>query len=78
MKYKNIEGQKFGHLTVIEKDSRRDAKGRYFWICRCGCGQLLSVRGDQLRLGVSTRCNLCARSGRPSVFIERGDEHGTV
>lgn len=75
MRYKDIKGQRFGQLKVIEKDTRKNAKGQAYWICRCQCERLLSVRGDGLRLGTSTRCSECGSKARPSRYIEEGDTH---
>jgi hypothetical protein len=33
----NLIGQKFNHLTVIEKVKSRDGRNS-FWLCRCDCG----------------------------------------
>lgn len=80
MKYKDIKGQKFGSLTVIQRSSRRNAKQQLYWICRCDCGRLLVVRGDNLRNGISTKCSICARgrAGVLSRFVEEGEINGTV
>lgn len=36
-KIRDLAGVKVGMLTVIEKDGVND-RGRYFWICKCDCG----------------------------------------
>ena len=79
MSYIDIKGQRFGHLKVIQRSSRKNAAHQLYWICRCDCGRLLSVRGDNLRLGVSTQCAICAgTNGRSSVFCKEGDMNGIV
>lgn len=78
MSIKDMKGQRFGHLTVIQRSSRRNAKQQVYWVCRCDCGRLFSTRGDNLRRGITTRCSDCWGKGRKSVFVEEGDEHGVV
>lgn len=79
MRFKNIKGQRFGNLTVLQRSPKKNAKGQVYWICRCDCKRLLVVRGDDLRLGTTVRCSVCRGSaGRPSVFVEGCEEHGTL
>lgn len=77
MKYKDIKGQRFGYLTVIQRSPRRNAKQQMYWICRCDCGRYLVVRGDSLRRGEAVHCSVCRgdKAGRLSRFIEEGDIH---
>lgn len=44
----NMTGQKIGKLTVIERDIARKS-GAAYWICKCDCGNTISVRGNNLR-----------------------------
>lgn len=49
MNRKDLEpGTKFGKLEVIEKDTKVGKHGQKYYICRCECGNTISV----------TRCNL--------------------
>lgn len=50
---KDITGQTFGRLIVIEKDQIR--KGNY-WKCKCNCGNVVSVRGVDLKRGAVKSC----------------------
>ena len=62
----DLTGQKFGRLTVINRDLERDEKelrqgkrrGNVHWLCRCDCGneKLLSVTGWQLKSGHTQSC----------------------
>lgn len=51
-----LAGQRFGLLTVL----RRNGSLRKFaaWLCRCDCGQEVTVRGDKLREGRRKSCTL--------------------
>lgn len=68
MYVKNISGERFGELLVIERTGRTDLKRRAYWKCKCLiCGRFIEVRGDNLRRGASTKCCKCHNgSGRGS------------
>lgn len=53
-KFIDLTGQKFGRLTVIERDTSRT--GRAYWICKCSCGTVKSICGKNLRNGTATSC----------------------
>ncbi len=50
----NLVGQKFNKLTVIERDYSQNK--RPYWLCKCDCGNIVSVRGDLLRSGNTKAC----------------------
>ena len=52
----DLTGQRFGKLTVIRGDPERDKKGNVKWICRCDCGNTVSVAGCLLRYGNTRSC----------------------
>lgn len=51
----DITGQKFGKLTVIENAGKRDGR-RYYWKCKCECGNEIIVLGTSLRNGNTKSC----------------------
>lgn len=54
---KNLIGKRFNNLTVIELDTAKTEKTkRSYWICKCRCGNLKSVRGDSLANGSIKSC----------------------
>ena len=59
----DLVGQKFGHLTVIQRDGS-DNRGEAKWLCQCDCGntQLISVLGSNLRSGHTQSCGCERRS----------------
>ena len=59
---KNIKGQKFGQLTVV--DFAYSKKGLAFWSCKCDCGKEIIVRGNHLRTGHTTSCGCYALNAR--------------
>lgn len=60
-KVKDLTGQKFGRLTVIERDTSAK-KGRSKWICKCDCGKTISVYKNHLTSGHTSSCG-CAKAG---------------
>lgn len=81
--FKDLRGQKFGKLTVIDRvsDSPRigDRRPRVQWLCGCDCGQQIIVRSDHLLSGETQSCGCYQkkRAGeanrRTTPFIIRGD-----
>ena len=45
---------KFGRLTVIKCDGKRN--NSIYWICRCECGKFKSIRGANLKNGHTKSC----------------------
>lgn len=53
----DLTGQVFSGWTVIEQDKKMSRqKNRAYWVCKCECGTVKSVRGESLRKGTSTSC----------------------
>jgi len=50
----NINGQKFGKLTVI-KHSHTKNKHSYYW-CQCECGTTIQIRTDSFKSGKTISC----------------------
>lgn len=63
---KDLSGQRFGRLAVIERAGTR--KNFALWLCRCDCGKFSEVRSDLLRSGQTVSCGCFAR--------ERSTTHG--
>lgn len=54
-KLKDISGQKFGRLTVLDKLHNHHKRNTY-WLCVCECGNLVEVQGSTLKNGRSKSC----------------------
>jgi hypothetical protein len=67
----NLEGQRFGRLTVLHEAERSQA-GQIRWACRCDCSNQVIVRGGDLRDGNTTSCG-CFQRGATS---EANTTHG--
>lgn len=52
----NLTGQRFSYLTVIEEDLENSTPGNIKWKCRCDCGNIVSVKGGNLKSGNTTSC----------------------
>ena len=74
---KNLAGQKFGRLTVIERAENKN--GLVTWKCKCDCGKECVVRSNDL-LSNSTKSCGCLReeaSHKPKNF-KHGMSHTKV
>lgn len=56
MKLIDLTGQRFGRLTVVEKDKNKKTSTGSYWICQCDCGNIKSVRSAHLRKGKIVSC----------------------
>lgn len=53
--FKDISGQRFGRLLVIEKTNERSGSN-IKWRCQCDCGNIIITSGHNLRKGLSKSC----------------------
>lgn len=74
---KNLTGQVYGRLTVIERASNV-VSGRPRWVCRCSCGTETTVDSLNLYSGNTKSCGCLRkevaqererRSGRPTLGV---------
>lgn len=59
--FKDETGRTFGDLTVLACLGTSLGRSAIF-LCRCVCGEEISVGGQDLRRGHSTRCRKCGRA----------------
>jgi hypothetical protein len=57
---RDLSGQRFHHLVVIERDQTNSKAGRARWLCRCDCGAETVVSGNNLPNGSVKSCG-CLR-----------------
>lgn len=57
----DLTGQKFGKLLVISKDINKKTNSGSYWICKCDCGKIKSVKSSSLRRGEIQSCG-CLRN----------------
>lgn len=62
-KYKNLVGQKFNRLTVIEL-SEDYKPGKRFWKCKCDCGNVIYLDTARLTTGHTKSCGCLQTESR--------------
>lgn len=70
--FKDLTGQRFGRLTVIEKAKNI---GEYTtWKCKCDCGNMLITRGNSLKSGRTKSCGCYNHEVRinQKIFLTHG------
>lgn len=70
----NLVGRKFGKLIVLSQDTSRESNFSY-WVCRCECGNIKSIRGTSLTSGKQISCG-CEQKKRLSLGREALVTHG--
>jgi len=58
--HKNITGQKFGRLTVIERH-HQDVRKAWHWLCKCDCGNEIICCTGSLTYGNTQSCGCLHR-----------------
>ncbi len=53
---RDLAGQVFGDLTVLDQAEYQRKNGGVWWTCRCNCGNLYDVPGTFLVTGKRTHC----------------------
>lgn len=75
----DLTGQRFGHLVVLGMGGRYIAPcgtRDVYWLCRCDCGNVLSVLGKNLRTGKSTNCGCIRKVTLPASRRTHGESRG--
>ena len=58
----DLKGQRFGKLTVLERDMNIQRKPKYaYWACQCDCGNIKSIQGRSLIAGTTKSCG-CSKT----------------
>lgn len=68
----DLTGKRFGRLVVIRKTEPTRKSSNAYWLCKCDCGNEVSVISTTLRNGDSKSCG-CYRS---EYWKERMKKHG--
>lgn len=71
MKFLNLQGERFGRLTVIER-AENNERNRPQWRCRCDCGNEKIVTTAHLRDGNTQSCGCLIVEG----IRKRSTTHG--
>ena len=68
-KCKDLTGQQFNYLTVLEKTDKRK-NGSVVWLCKCKCGNLKEVTSCDLNAGRVTSCGCYNKEKASANFID--------
>jgi len=68
---KDLAGQRFGRLTVIQPTEKRMDNGSVVWQCRCDCGNLTEVSSRRLVRGKVRSCGCLSNPVRKDYVGER-------
>lgn len=70
----DLTGQRFGRLTALSRaENSNDRRTR--WICRCDCGNEVTVIGRNLRSGATKSCG-CFKSEKCREVGKSNTDHG--
>lgn len=75
MPRKDLKGQRFNRLTVLQLDTEKTNKQRSYWICKCDCGKIKSIRSDQLTSGKTKSCGCLNTEKRKERMSEIGSQN---
>lgn len=64
-------GQRFGRLSIV-REGPRTAAGKRSWVCRCECGNEVTIQQSNLTTGNTTSCGCY----RVETTVERVRTHG--
>lgn len=63
-KLKDLTGDKFGRLTVINRS--KNIGKHAAWLCKCECGNVKIIRSDHLIYGYTKSCGCLEKEARQS------------
>jgi len=67
----DISGQRFGRLLVLKRDTSNLGKWS-FWLCQCDCGNIVSVKGDRLKRGLTSSCGCFRKESFTKMLTKHG------
>ncbi len=62
---RDLSGERFGALEVVELAERQDKKVPVRWVCRCDCGQTVEALANSLTRGLKKACGIGGHHWRP-------------
>ncbi len=71
---RDLMGQRFGRLTVIDRSNRRGDSA--FWVCRCDCGETLHVLSRSLTQCNTQSCGCLCREINTNRLLAMNTNHG--
>lgn len=71
-KIRDLTGQKFGLLTVVGLADTETRKT--YWVCKCDCGNMKTVRSDSLLCGAIKSCG-CLKRKQDEINLVKNHRH---
>ena len=65
----NWVGRRIGKLTVIARDYSHK---KVYWICKCDCGTVKSIRRNHLKSGAVVSCGCVGRANSAAAKVTHG------
>lgn len=72
-KLRNLTGQRFGRLIVIERAENQGK--RVMWKCKCDCGSVITTRMDNLTRGGSQSCGCYNKERTHQTHTKHGESN---
>ena len=76
-RYIDLTGNKYGRLTVLNKDNERKSNSGSYWVCQCDCGNIKSVKSSSLRRGEIQSCG-CLRNEKVAQSKKQQSENEMI
>jgi hypothetical protein len=73
---KDLRGQKFGKLTVLEPAEARPNSTNARWLCQCECGSLCVKDSGKLKISPNISCGCYAREQGIRNLVQATRKHG--
>lgn len=70
----DLTGNRYGRLTVI-KMAYRNENRKYYWLCKCDCGNEKTVAGYSLKCGDTQSCGCLGKEHRTKSLIKHNMTH---
>ena len=76
----DLTGKRFDRLIVIEQAENNTKHRGKFWKCKCGCGNFIITRGDNLISGATKSCGCLQKekAGQWNFIDETGNRYGKL
>lgn len=71
-----MSGQVYGNLTVLRRDTAPHTRKGARWLCRCDCGKVVSVMGNDLRSRNTRSCGCRRIQNRRETMEANGKKDG--
>lgn len=74
--FKDLTNQRFGRLKVekLDKKVKSGKRYRYYWDCKCDCGNHISARTDELTSGNTRSCG-CLKKEQDKINLTANHRH---